>query len=93
MGNGIEEIFWKEEKFVKANGEEVHPKPIGEPIVIQFYDRYPDFNIKERDAKIKKLEERRFKRIKEAALARKANAYCTNVGPTASEFPYQFYKI
>ena len=31
----LEEIFWKDGKFVNSKGEEVNPIPIGEPKIIE----------------------------------------------------------
>jgi len=36
INNKLEEIFWKEGKFVKTNGEEINPKPIGKPKLVQW---------------------------------------------------------
>jgi len=36
MEKNLEKIFWKDGKFIKANGEEVKPKPIGEPVLVDF---------------------------------------------------------
>jgi hypothetical protein len=34
MKNKLERIFWKEDKWINKEGNEVKPKPIGEPTLI-----------------------------------------------------------
>lgn len=34
MEKNLEEIFWKEEKFVDSKGREVKPEAVGKPIII-----------------------------------------------------------
>lgn len=49
--NNLEQIFCKDEKFIKLNGEEVNPKPVGIPkiAIFDFDTRYKHGEVSKND--------------------------------------------
>jgi len=43
INNKLEEIFWKEGKFLNSKGEKVNPKPIGDIKPYEFFCPLPDY--------------------------------------------------
>ena len=82
----LEEIFWKEGRFVDTKNKEVKAEAIDEPRTI-------NISLLIRGS-TKKMKLERINR--ESSLISKANAYCEGLspsGPYSTSFSIQFYRI
>ena len=82
----LEEIFYKDEKFVDNKGNKINPKPVGTPIILNI--NLDDFN-KYRDEKLRA----RLSRLQ--TKYQRINAYIqgqTLPGIITQDTSFQFYK-
>lgn len=99
MTNTLEQIFWKEGKFVNSDGEEVMPKAIGGPKLISIQRDIKHLKISKEDI-IKHLERNyNYLDANSVLIGRRVLSWSSDGEPGLNlvenrySYPVQFYKI